>query len=261
MPRRASAVPEDFRTLQARFAGHIRDPEHTAAPDDVEDRRMGIYRDLFFNNLRKYLAGNFPVLRRLYDDADWDRLVREFFVEHRAHTPLFPELPREFLKYLQDGRAPREDDPPYLLELAHWEWIELALDLDERDLDAVPADRDGDPYHGVPVASPLAWPCSYRWPVHLIGPTHQPTEPPDEPTHLLAYRDRADRVRFMQLNAVSRLLLERLQAAEGFSGLKVLERVAADIGHQDTDALLRHGRSLLKDWQAKDIVLGTVPDT
>ncbi|HKX55116.1 MAG TPA: putative DNA-binding domain-containing protein, partial [Xanthomonadales bacterium] len=33
------------------FAAHIRNPAVAPAPADVEDRRMQIYRDLFFNNI------------------------------------------------------------------------------------------------------------------------------------------------------------------------------------------------------------------
>ena len=52
----ADAAPEALASLQTRFAGHIRDPRQVAAPDGIEDRRMAIYRDLFFNNIRNRIA-------------------------------------------------------------------------------------------------------------------------------------------------------------------------------------------------------------
>ena len=115
------AAPEALAKLQREFAAHIRDPSGTPAPGDVEDRRMSVYRELFFNNLRSFLETNFPVLRSLYDDAAWDMLSRDFFRDFRAQTPLFPEIPREFLRYLQDHRQDHESDPPFMLELAHYE--------------------------------------------------------------------------------------------------------------------------------------------
>jgi hypothetical protein len=42
-------LPE-FQRKQYEFAAHIRDPEKNAAPPGIEDRRLAIYRDLFFNN-------------------------------------------------------------------------------------------------------------------------------------------------------------------------------------------------------------------
>ena len=245
--------------LQRAFAAHIRDPGRHAAPEGIEDRRLQIYRELFFNNMRSMLAGNFPVLHALYEPDDWTALVRDFYADYRCHTPLFTEIAREFLRYLQDVREAREADPPFLLELAHYEWIELALELDEREPDAVPAQADGDLLDGAPVLSPLAWPLSYRFPVHRIRPDYRPTEPPAEPTHLLVYRDRQDRVRFMELNAVARLLVAHLQDGPQVSGRALLQSIATAIGHPDPDRVVAAGADLLADLRDRDVILGTRP--
>ncbi len=253
------SAPGRLAAAQRRFAAHIRDPQRHPAPADVDDRRMGIYRELFFNNIRKFLANNFPVLHRLYGDEAWAELVRAFYAEHRAHTPLFPEIPREFLQYLEQRRGDRPGDPPFLLELAHYEWVELALSLDATDLAEVPADQEGDLLERVPVLSPLAWPLSYRYPVHRIQPEFQPTTPPDEPTHLLVYRNRADEVRFMHLNAVAALLAQMLKEDRGETGQDLMTRIAATLEHPDPQSVIEHGRELLEDWRARDIILGTRP--
>jgi len=264
---RPEAPPgEDSRLsrLQTAFAAHIRAPDRNPAPADVEDRRMAIYRRLFFNNIRSLLEKNFPVLRSLYDDAGWSGLVRDFYTDHRCRTPLFPELPKEFLRYLQDVRPHREaghqDDPPFLLELAHYEWVELALTLDERELEDVSADREADLLQGRPVLSPLAWALSYRFPVHRLRGEFQPQEPPGEATHLLVYRDRADRRRFMTLNDVTRLLLEHLERSPGSSGRELLAQVAVDIGHSDPEKVIAAGSAVLSDLRERDVLLGTRPE-
>lgn len=255
------AEADRLRALQRGFAAHIRDPDRQPAPDGIEDRRMQVYRDLFFNNLRSMLAGNFPVLRALHDDAGWDALVRDFYAAHRCHTPLFTEIAREFVRYLQDGREPGPQDPPFLLELAHYEWVELALGLDERELDEVEADPQGDPVAGVPVLSPLAWPLSYRFPVHRIRPDFRPAEAPDEATHLLAWRDRRDEVRFMELNPVARLLLGFLQESPQSTGRELLGRVAEAIRHPEPRRVLDAGADLLRDFLARDVLLGVRKET
>lgn len=243
--------------LQREFAAHIRDPRRNAAPGGVEDRRMAIYRRLFFNNISSLLEKNFPVLRSLYDDDDWIALIRAFYAEHRCLTPLFPELAKEFLRYLQDGRGVREDDPPFLLELAHYEWVELALTLDEREPDDVAADPAGDLLAGQPVLSPLTWTLSYRYPVHKIQHDFQPTEPPDQATHLLVYRDRRYRVRFLLLNDVTRLLLDRLQGQSDPSGEASLQEVARAIRHPQPERVVDAGASVLADLRKRDVILGT----
>ena len=249
--------PGRLARLQREFAAHIRDPRQNSAPGDVEDRRMAVYRRLFFNNISSLLEKNFPVLRSLYDDDAWITLIRAFYAEHRCLTPLFPELAKEFLRYLQDGRGVREGDPPFLLELAHYEWVELALTLDEREPDDVAADPDGDLLGGRPVLSPLTWTLSYRYPVHRIQRDFQPAEPPEQATHLLVYRDRESQVRFLLLNDVTRLLLDRLQGQFDSSGKASLQEVARAIRHPQPERVVDAGAAVLADLRKRDVILGT----
>lgn len=246
--------------LQRGFAAHIRDPRENPAPADVEDRRMAIYRRLFFNNVSTLLAGNFPVLRSLLSDDAWQAMVRDFYANYRCQTPLFPEIAREFLRYLQDNRGMRSEDPPFLLELAHYEWVELALELDEREIDGLPANRNGDLLAGRPLLSPLAWPLSYHFPVQRIGPDWRPQEPPQEATHLLVYRNRSDEVKFMLLNPVTRLLLQQLGEHADWSGEQHLRAVAAAIAHPEPERVIRAGEHVFADLRDRDVVLGTRAD-
>jgi len=252
------AAPDALFRLQTRFAGHIRDPRAVPAPEGIEDRRMAVYRDLFFNNIRNFLSGNFPVLRSLYTDTGWNTLCREFYSGYRCRTPLFPELPREFLKYLQDHRQDRGDDPPFMLELAHYEWVELALSLDETETADVPFDPDGDVLHGIPVISPLVWPLSYRYPVHRIRADYQPQFPPAETTHLLVWRRRDYAVKFMQLNETSMLLVQKLKENPARPGLEVLQMVAGIIRHPNPGVVMEAGTALLGELKEKQVILGTL---
>ncbi len=248
--------PEKLASLQTAFAAHLRNPERSPAPAGIEDRRMQIYRELFFNNIHNHLSSNFPVLKKVYGVTAWRQLAREFYSEHRANTPLFPELPREFLRYVQEQRTERAGDPPFLLELAHYEWVELALGLDTHEIDAVEANTGGDLIQGIPVLSPLAWPLAYRFAVHRISPDFQPDAAPAEPTRLLVYRNRKDQVKFMETNPVTWLMLEKLQAGK-HSGRDILLSIAAEIGHADPQAVVGHGRKLLQDLWQREVVLGT----
>jgi len=250
-------VPESLARLQTSFAAHIRDPQSSPAPDGIEDRRMAVYRDLFFNNIKSFLTNNFPVLRSLYTDDNWTVLCRDFFKNYRCHTPLFPELPREFLKYLQDQRQKQKNDPPFMLELAHYEWVELGLTLDETDLDDLEVCEDGDLLQGIPVLSPLAWPLSYKYPVHQIRPEFQPEEVPEEPTHLLVWRKRDFEIKFMLLNTISSLLLQKMKEEPEKTGLELLTIIAGIINHPKPEVVIDGGTALLTDLQNKEVILGT----
>ena len=134
----------DFQRKQYEFAAHIRDPDRVPAPKGIEDRRMGVYRHLFFNNLRNLLGGMFPVLRKILADSKWDALVRQFMQQHRSVTPYFLQLPQEFVDFLHSEYELQEDDFPFLTELAHYEYIEIALSISEAvdDLDGVDPGED-----------------------------------------------------------------------------------------------------------------------
>ena len=252
-------APEALATLQTRFAAHIRDPQNVEAPEGIEDRRMGIYRNLFFNNICNLLSGNFPVLKSLYREADWIRLCRDFYRDYRCHTPLFPELPREFLRYLQDHRQYHPDDPPFILELAHYEWVELALRLDETETGQIKVNQHGDLLSGVPVLSPLVWPLSYRYPVHRIREDYQPQTAPKNATHLLVWRHSDYSIKFMQLNETSMLLVQKLKEDNTSTGLQLLNEVCSIIKHPKPGVVLDAGTALLNELKEKQVILGTRP--
>ncbi len=113
------AEPAGFQQKQYAFAAHIRDPDHNPAPPGIEDRRMAVYRELFFNNLFNLLSSTFPVLKKIHRDDQWRRLIREFMIHHQAKTPYFLEIPQEFLTFLQSTYPGSADDFPFLLERAH----------------------------------------------------------------------------------------------------------------------------------------------
>lgn len=248
----------EFQRKQFEFAAHIRDPKNVPAPEGVEDRRMAIYRQLFFNNLRNLLGNMFPVLKKLHEPARWNHLVRQFMRSHRASTPYFLQLPREFLAFLQETYEPDADDFPFLVELAHYEYIELALSIAEAEIDLAGIDPRGDLLTGVPVKSELAWIYAYSYPVHRISPDFKPAEPLQQPAWLAVYRQSDDRVGFLELNPVTARLLSMLEANDsGLTGETLLRRLAEVIAYPDADALVRHGREALEEMRDLEIVLGT----
>jgi uncharacterized protein len=258
-PDAGSRAPGRTHALQYRFTAHIRDPENQPAPEGIEDRRMAIYRELVYANMESFIAANFPVIRTLYDGAAWSVFTHEFFREHRCHTPLFPEFAREFLRWLELRQEQQRGDPPWLLELAHYEWAELALSLDQAEIGDVPHDRAGDPLLGVPVVSPLACVLGYHYPVHLIGPGFRPGPAPAEPTWILLVRDREDNVRFHEINALSAMLIERLRENSELTGSQCIEALLAERDAQDAAALRPAGLALLRELQSFEAILGTRP--
>ncbi|MBW3549781.1 MAG: putative DNA-binding domain-containing protein [Proteobacteria bacterium] len=244
-----------LREQQLALTRHLRDPDHHPAPGGIEDRRLSVYRELLFNNIESLLAGNFPVIRRLLGDARWRILVRDFYRDHRCQTPLFPEIARELLRYLETRMD--ATDPPFLYELAHYEWVELALQISEASAADTVHDPAGDLLEGAPVLSPLAWPLAYHWPVHRLGPDHQPATPPDTPTLLLLRREPDGNVRFSELSPLAFRLLQRLGEVPELSGREHLQALAQEAGAGEVADFIAHGHALLRQMHASAVVLGT----
>ena len=216
-----------LKQAQLEMAAHLRDPQQAPAPAGVEDRRLKIYRDLIYNNIEGFISGGFPVLRSLYDEVQWEQLVRSFMDGHRCKSPYFLEISQEFIGYLLNEHEPRDCDPRFMAELAHYEWVELALDIADEELPPF-ADESGDVSGMRPRLSPLAWVLSYQFPVHQIGAGFRP-EASEQPTFLVVYRNREEEVGFIELNAATARLLELTRDNNTSSSLDVLAQLAEEM--------------------------------
>ncbi|MFT7176490.1 MAG: hypothetical protein ACJAUG_002496 [Halioglobus sp.] len=164
------------------------------------------------------------------------------------------EISQEFVNYLMNDYERRDCDPPFMAELAHYEWVELALDVSQDEIDSAAVDVDVDPLEAVPVLSPVAWVLSYRYPVHKIGAAYQPNEPTD-PTFLAVYRDRSDSVKFMELNAAAARLLELVRENTDSTGTQLLVELAGELTMPE-EAVLGFGGDQLKQFHELSIICG-----
>ncbi len=245
-----------FMQLQQDFAAHLREPQRNPAPAGLEDRRMKIYRELFYNNVENFITKGFPVLRSLFSNHAWHGLVRDFYSRHRSKSPFFHGIGREFLDFLQEERGRPAGDPPFMLELAHYEWVEMALAISELEADMTDVDTEGDLVSGVPVVSPLAWSLAYQYPVHRISPEFRPVRPPAQPTYIVVYRDRNDEVGFLEVNAVTARLLQLIELEPNRTGQAQLEVIATELQHPNPMQVVASGREMLAGLHQRDIVLG-----
>lgn len=248
---------EEFKKRQYEFTAHIRDPKANPLPDGIEDRRMGIYRELLYNNIEGFIASGFPVIRKIYSDENWHAMVRDFFANHQSHSPYFLDISQEFIDYLQNERAVHDEDPAGLIELAHYEWVELALHVSDETINMDSIDANGDLLTQRPVFSPLAWPLAYRFPVHTMGPGKLPGEAPAQPTYLVVYRNRNDEVNFLETNPVTARLIALLQENESYSGFDAIEHIINEMDHPNPDIVRQGGLHALQELQQYGIILGT----
>lgn len=250
---KSSADLPAFQQYQLQFASHIRNPKAKLRPPKVAAKRMRVYTEIVFNNLESSVAACFPVAKKTLGIRAWEKLIRRFFSQHQCHSPLFRQIPEEFLRFLETA----EDLPPYLKSLAHYEWIELTLAVADVSLDMASVNSEGDLLADRPVFSPALALLSYDYPVQLISPRFKPKLRLTQAVNLLVFRDVEDNVRFIELNAVTARLVGILQA-EALTGRQALEKLAVEMAHPEPQTIIQFGGDILEDLRTQGAILGVL---
>ncbi|MDD5229006.1 MAG: putative DNA-binding domain-containing protein [Methylococcales bacterium] len=239
-----------FQNHQATFAAYIRNPEKNPLPTGAKPERMTMYRELFFNNIDGFLTANFPILHSLFAEKDWQNLVQDFFAEHVCHTPHFSEIPEEFLAYLQNERK-NATDLPFMTELAHYEWVEMALSISDAESMQMPVENLTQIKLKL---SPLACSLAYQFPVQKISSNFIPVTS-EQPTFLVVYRNRKDVVQFLEITPLTFQLLQLLETQpEQFAETYLTQ--LADFTPTITLAVLKEkGFEILEDFVKRGVIV------
>lgn len=242
-----------LQEYQQQFTRFIRTRQTSAKPRGVDAKRIRIYAGLVFNNIHQTVSACFPVARKVLGERRWKRLIRAFLAEHPCATPIFRQIPEEFLHWLESA----QEIPAWLPSLAHYEWVELAVAVaDTPDIPQEYLAPQGDLLQGHPVLAPVLMLLRYPFAVQRISQSYQPMAPDAEPTHILAFRRDHFEVKFMELNAVSARLVSLLRETDK-TGAQVLQQIAGEMHHPDPDVVLRGGLQVLENLREERAVLGT----
>ena len=242
----------DFQATQFEFAKNIRDPEGQSPPADIELRRLGIYQRLFYNNVESFCSKTCKSFRKFIPDDRWHELVRGFLRDHECSSPYFKEIPLEFMTYLSTVKDILLPDYPFALELCHYDWIQLELDL---------APDPTPPKTFILqnlvqslVLSPNARLLSYRWPVHNLNTEEIRTKRSSSdsgPYWFIFVRNLNNRVERISSNAHTIRAAELLK--EPCTGLQLLDILASE-WNTPTQLLGTQLFALLKKLVAKQVV-------
>ncbi|MCY4342255.1 MAG: putative DNA-binding domain-containing protein [Gammaproteobacteria bacterium] len=243
----------DFLRLQRQFAVRVRNPAAHQAPEGVPPSRMQVYEDLIRNNVERFLAGAFPIAKKRLGDAPWNALVHAFLDRHGCDSPYFRDIGEEFLAFLQGDAAP--EVPNWLPELCHYERVPTLLRRAEAPSPTRPIDPDGDLITQPAAVSPLAWPLSYRYPVHRIRAKSPSGDVAPKPTWLIAWRRGDDSVGVMASNALTHRLLELLR--DGNSGQQALDQLAKAFPSANGARIHQEGAAILERLRTAGVLLGT----
>ena len=254
-----------FSDYQAAFGARIRDPKQAARPTGAPAKRMRVYEELLFNNLEGFLLSCYPITRKLLGKHLWRQTVRRFFSQHRSHSPLFRDIPKAFLDWMQASGAAQFASLPFLPEFMHYEWLELSVSIMPEEVDPAAIDAQGDLLRGRPALHPSARLACYDYPVHQIGPRFKPAAADGQTWCYLLFRDEVfcneaaaeqDEVRFILLSPVSARLIALLRDQQP-TGREALAHLAGQHDPSHYEAFIQLGGELLHDLRAQGALLGT----
>jgi hypothetical protein len=214
---------------------------------------MAIYRDLFFKNIMGFLSGTFPVLAEILGEERWLEIGRDFFSRHASKSPYFLEISREFLSYLEDEYEPVKSDPDYMYELAHYELLELYVDVEPEGY-KVELDQEVDVLSSLPVLSPVAEGFLYNYPVHQISLENSSPEP--KQSALIIYRKCDDSVAFIESNPFT-LQLFSLLKEQCLSGKELINTLLKQAGIEGNQVAYQGGIDTLKQWYELELIIGS----
>jgi len=195
----------DFQKTQQSFASRIRHNNSAPCPDGIDVERMKVYEECFFNGINELLSNAFPVIYEVLTEFEWHSLIKKFYATHHSQSPLFYEIPQEFLEYLIKSNSLVEKYP-FIIELAHYEWMELTLDLAIGEISK--PDKEIDLDNNKFILSPLAEVIAYNYPVHKIKKNYIPQK---KIVFICIYRNYKYEIKFIELNKLSARILLMLK--------------------------------------------------
>jgi uncharacterized protein len=244
----------DFKQIQKEMTQYLRDPENKPAPSDIELRRLTVYKDLVFNNVLSFVDNSFPVLKSLFIEADWHALVRRFLVDYRCESPLFQDISYEFLQFLPQC-TDLFSDKPFILELAHYEWVEIAVMLGdiEKYSDIVIEQNERELLNRKAIFSQNAWLLAYEFPVNQIRANFQPMKKAEAPVLLMVYRDKNDAVGFIKMLPATFVMAQLIETGEQ-TLFGIIERLETQFS-LGQDIVHKELFKSLQEWSEKGIIL------
>lgn len=245
-----------FQAVQRQFLVHLRNPGQQPLPIGFAPQGVALYTDLLYNKFNDSLTTCFPVTHALLGEKTWQQLLKDFIARHRCLSPYYRQIPDEFIQYLQTEWG-NHTGLPYLLELAHFEWVELILAITDAEPVVQYESTVNDWLACHPVFTPVLQLLNYTYPVQRINENYQPTTPPEQATHILGFRDKEDAVQFIELNPATARLVDILhETDETYTVREAIQQIAAELQHPEPSTLFTFGVATLADLMQQGAILG-----
>lgn len=229
---------------QQQFSAAVRavNPSSTRFDQD----KVQLYQSLLRNNLDACVNRCFPILRQLLPSKIWAELIINFLAQGKGKTPLYLQLPYEFVEYIQENPI---EGYPFAADLAHYEWIELDLEM---------ADCNEKPHLNIPPVLDVPWRLAaasrllaYDFPVDTISVQHGPQEP--SPCYFLVHKQDVQVV-FIKLSVQSYQILQ-LMITQQHSPMQVIHALQQHFPQTNVKALSKDMLQFLQPLVEEGILI------
>lgn len=247
--------------FQAQFGDYLRKQTHNREDETLVPQRVGqLYQELIYNSVANFPKQCFVICQAMLGD-EFDALCREFFRQERLHSPYFPDINRDFVAFIE-AKVEAGVLPAFFADLAHFEWIELAVDLlPDAAANAIFMHR------ARPIAlNPTLQNLRYDYAVQAIDVETQPQEIYAEESYLVMYRNLDSVISTLQTNALTFLLIEFIQnaakqLADDESGVQyasvsaLLGEFLPSVGLQNSEQMAGFAEELIDDLLTQQVFL------
>lgn len=182
----------NLKAQQQAFANHIR----TGEPGklwSIPAERMAVYRRLFWGNIEGYLSRTLAKTATCLGPENWQNVLHRFFAEASMTSPIYRDLPAEFITWA--APQPWPGFPAWWLELAHFEALQTAL-------------------YFAPDTTPQTWlqPCAVGSYTHPVQQWQDGQLLTPQQTFLLVFRATDDKVKYLPVDAAQAHFIELAHA-------------------------------------------------
>lgn len=242
---------KDTYEQQAKLAAYCRDGN---VPDlkGVKYENLPHYRRLVFNIVTDIIETAYPITYSFLPKETWDKLVYDYFVEHKCQNAQVWRMPLEFYEYCKEKDIAGQLGFPFLNDVLYVEWLELDVHTME-DMEYPEFTTKGDIFNNRIALNPEYKLIRLTYPVHTTAPTSLAGK---EGTYfLLVYREKeTGNVQFVDLSMLYAYILEQISYGELLKDILV---EANNLFQLNNISLLKeHAENFVKDLQNRKFILG-----
>lgn len=230
--------------------------DHLEAMASIPAERLLIYRRLVRQGLRGAIRCEIPRAAARLGPA-FDAYVDRFLAEELPRSPYLRDVAFELVRWAAPLWAEDPDVPSYIPDLARHELIAFVAAGAAADEEGAAAAITGEELSLDRKARfhPSATLVRYEHAVHRLQADEAARDvPAREPTALLAYRDAAHEVRYLELSPPAAAIVGRLLA--GATLRDAVVGGCGELGHALDGAVLQGTAALLADLGERGALLG-----